>query len=59
LGLVERVLVYRVKERRFCLFTHKKQKCFGICRIVLDSDIKGLEEICPIYVAALDEVLNG
>jgi hypothetical protein len=58
LGLVERLLIYRVKERRFCHIAHKK-KCFGFCRITVVSNVDSLAEICPVYEQRLDELLNG
>lgn len=59
LALVERLLVYRVKERRFCQFAHRKKKCFGVCRMTVVSSVDAPDEICPVYEEALDELLNG
>lgn len=59
LSLVERLLIYRVKERRFCHIAHKKKKCFGVCRITVVSNVDAPPEICLVYEEALDKLLNG
>jgi hypothetical protein len=59
--MAKRLLIYRVKKSRFCLWTGKEQVCFGVCRIAVSSssDAKGVVDICPVYEERFDEVVNG
>lgn len=61
LGMAKRLLIYRVKKSRFCLWTWEKQVCFGVCRIVVSSssDDRGVVEICPVHEEGFDELVNG